>query len=135
MKFISGLALLMCLAACASQTGDRTPPSAPAVADRAPAAPESALESGVSIVGFGDLPGWATTDVDGALAAFRKSCDRAVAREDVSGLVSADEWPRACAAARGAADARQFFETAFLPVRVADASAFVTGYYEPEIAG
>ncbi|KAJ8138253.1 hypothetical protein OY671_008534, partial [Metschnikowia pulcherrima] len=72
-----------------------------------------------------------------ALAAFVTSCPRLVARADTSGLTRPQDWSDACNAAPGwpAADARRFFATFFETAKVADGSAFVTGYYEPEIAG
>ncbi|MBA3897640.1 MAG: MltA domain-containing protein [Sphingomonadaceae bacterium] len=68
-----------------------------------------------------------------ALAAFRLSCPALLRRTDGSGL-SAD-WSRVCAEAATATDPRPFFVKRFETVRVGDGKAFVTGYYEPEIAG
>jgi membrane-bound lytic murein transglycosylase A len=71
------------------------------------------------------------------LASFRESCPRLLARGDASGLSREGDWRAACDAAKTwpQADAALFFSTFFEAVRVGDGSAFVTGYYEPEIVG
>lgn len=76
-------------------------------------------------------------DAQGALASFRDSCPRVTSRTDTSGLTRPDDWKPACEAASKwpAGQAARFFETYFETVRVGDGQAFVTGYYEPEIAG
>ena len=73
----------------------------------------------------------------GALAAFRSSCPKLLNRTDTSGLTRQADWRPVCAAASTwpAAEAPQFFETWFETARLGDGKAFVTGYYEPEIAG
>ena len=73
----------------------------------------------------------------GALASFRESCPRLIQRQDASGLTRPADWQAACAAAASwpVADAPRFFEAWFEAVRVGDGRAFVTGYYEPVIAG
>ena len=77
------------------------------------------------------------SDARGGLAAFRTSCPRLLARTDNSGLTRNADWQQACAAAAGwpQVQAAQFFETWFEAARIGDGKAFVTGYYEPEIAG
>ncbi len=72
-----------------------------------------------------------------ALAAFTASCPRLSRRSDTSGLTRPDDWAPACAAAAGwpPEDAATFFSTYFETATVARGEAFVTGYYEPEIAG
>lgn len=93
-------------------------------------------------VRFAELPGWANDDHAAALAAFRAGCPAAVARKRVKTAVPVDAAAlrRACKvaaslpAAADAATARRFFEAQFQPVRVA-ADGFVTGYFEPEVAG
>lgn len=76
-------------------------------------------------------------DASAALASFRESCPRLLARDDASGLTSGSQWEPACTAARGwgQGDAATFFERYFETARVGDGTAFATGYYEPEIAG
>jgi membrane-bound lytic murein transglycosylase A len=81
--------------------------------------------------------GFADSNARAALAAFVTSCPRLTKRSDTSGLTLPEDWAPACAAAAGwpAADASRFFATYFETARVADGGAYVTGYYEPEIAG
>ncbi|WP_372424077.1 murein transglycosylase A [Salinarimonas chemoclinalis] len=92
-------------------------------------------------VAYGDLPGWADDDHAAALAALRVSCGpildgRAALRPAAAAGV---DLLAACRAALAVppADARAFFERAFVPHRVIPASGrgFLTGYYEPELAG
>jgi membrane-bound lytic murein transglycosylase A len=80
-------------------------------------------------------PGWAQADATGALAAFRKTCPALLKRTDASGLTQPGDWVAVCAAAKTATDARGFFESALVPVRLGDGRGLNTGYYEPEIAG
>ena len=77
------------------------------------------------------------SDARGALAAFRTSCPRLLARTDNSGLTRNADWQPACAAASDwpSVQASRFFEAWFETAKVGDGKAFVTGYYEPEIAG
>jgi membrane-bound lytic murein transglycosylase A len=72
-----------------------------------------------------------------ALTAFRISCPSLMKRTDASGLTKGSDWNNACAAASSwpEASASEFFSRYFEAVQVGDGSAFVTGYYEPEIAG
>lgn len=73
----------------------------------------------------------------GALDAFVLSCPGLQRRTDASGLTRPGDWAPACAAARTwpRAQAAAFFSAWFETARVGDGSSFVTGYYEPEIAG
>jgi membrane-bound lytic murein transglycosylase A len=71
-----------------------------------------------------------------ALASFRTSCPALLVRDDVSGLTQAGDWSAACAAAstwRGGPE--DFFARYFDTAEIGAGKAFVTGYYEPEIAG
>ena len=70
-----------------------------------------------------------------ALGAFRISCPALVKRTDASGLTRAEDWQQACAAAAVAPAPSAFFAEQFELVQVGDGAAFVTGYFEPEIAG
>ncbi len=72
-----------------------------------------------------------------ALAAFRTSCAALMRRTDGSGLASGADWQPACAAAATWPDAqaRDFFQRYFEAVQVGDGKTYVTGYFEPEIAG
>lgn len=76
-------------------------------------------------------------DAAGALASFRESCPRLLARTDASGLTRNADWQAACTAAAGwpTAEAQRFFETQFETAVVGDGASHVTGYFEPEIAG
>ncbi len=109
----------------------------PPAATPGPPPPANALSAGLvpgpAIVSLG----LGKEDASGALASFRASCPRLIARDDVSGLTKGADWKPACdAAARWpAAEAPRFFETWFETARVADGKAFATGYYEPEISG
>jgi membrane-bound lytic murein transglycosylase A len=136
-------AMLLMVAACATPRVAPPPPAAtPPAATAAPAAPPvaqapaNAAALGVGPARFADIPGWPDNDFDASLATFRRSCSAVSRRDDPSGLTVAADWRAACTlVAAGTGDARAFFETHFVPVRVGDGSAFVTGYYEPEIAG
>jgi membrane-bound lytic murein transglycosylase A len=103
----------------------------------APPPPANALVAGVhagpSIASFGLTPASAGP----VLAAFRASCPRLTSRNDPSGLTVKTDWQSACSAASDwpTADAPNFFNTYFRAVTVGSGASFVTGYYEPEIAG
>lgn len=71
-----------------------------------------------------------------ALASFRTSCPGLVKRTDGSGLTQGSDWQDACDAAKTwTGDAISFFATYMDAVQVGEGKAFVTGYFEPEIAG
>jgi membrane-bound lytic murein transglycosylase A len=72
-----------------------------------------------------------------ALQAFRISCPSLIRRPDVSGLASPEQWRPACDAAKSwpDPDALTFFNTQFETAEIGGGSAFVTGYFEPQIAG
>ena len=72
-----------------------------------------------------------------ALEAFRLSCPSLMKRADQSGLTQGSDWNSACAAASSwpEASANEFFARYFEAVQVGGGTAFVTGYYEPEISG
>jgi len=72
-----------------------------------------------------------------ALAAFRTSCPAVMTRTDASGLTKGTDWQQLCAQAAtlDANFAPGFFYYGFDWVKVGDARAFATGYYEPEIQG
>ena len=74
---------------------------------------------------------------DLALASFRESCPKLIERSDASGLTRPEDWVQVCALAANwpAPDAGRFFALWFETAVVGDGKAFVTGYYEPEIAG
>ncbi len=135
---LSALAVLVLLGACVRLI----PPSgqAPVIVSPVPvvpAAPITALATGL-FTGpeIGGL-GMSGEDAAGALVSFRESCPRLVARTDASQLTEPADWKLACDAAPGwpAADSSTFFPAFFEAARIGDGSAFATGYYEPEIAG
>ena len=96
------------------------------------------------VAGDGDLIGYGAGGHLGsqtgryrALQAFRLSCPSLMRRTDASGLTRGSDWNNSCAAASSWPDASasEFFSRYFEAVQVGDGAAFVTGYYEPEIAG
>ena len=110
----------------------QTPPPA-----AEPPKPQTAADAGVRAG-----PAVATLIADpakaaAALAAFRISCPSLVKRSDASGLTKPEHWSAACEAARTwpAADSAAFFDAQFEAAEVGGGNAFVTGYYEPQIAG
>ncbi|BBK30943.1 membrane-bound lytic murein transglycosylase A [Stella humosa] len=95
---------------------------------------------------FVQIPGWASDDTVGAVAAFRASCGRllrqptayALGPDGIAGRVS--DWADPCRAAEavepGPAAARRFFERWFVPVALGGGeTGLFTGYYEPELRG
>jgi membrane-bound lytic murein transglycosylase A len=133
----AALALLVLLAACGRIIPPgRLPPTRP-IAQPPIVLPTNALSSGVTrgpAVASLSIP---RDDAAGALASFRESCPRLLARSDASGLTQGNAWQAACDAAASwpSTDARSFFNRFFETARIADGAAFVTGYFEPEIAG
>ena len=102
-----------------------------------PAPTGNALSAGVAygppVAGLGLTQAKAA----GALASFLGSCPKLAIRTDTSGLTQPADWAAACAAAATwpQSDAAGFFATWFDTVVIGPGSTFVTGYYEPEIAG
>ncbi|HET9640153.1 MAG TPA: murein transglycosylase A [Allosphingosinicella sp.] len=109
------------------------PPPVSEPAPPAPAKPPTAVLLGVSPGPA--LPALGEAEAARALEAFRISCPALVKRNDASGLTRPEDWQPACAAAAAAPLASAFFEEHFELVQVGDGAAFVTGYFEPEIAG
>lgn len=106
----------------------------------APAVPVDATTAATSGVLAG--PDFATLGVTAeqataALVAFRISCPSVQRRTDTSGLTLGPDWTESCTAAKSwkDSDASAFFASYFGTVQVGAGIAFVTGYYEPEIAG
>lgn len=108
-----------------------------------PTAPLPAAPPPAGALGLGITPGppVASLDLGGkadlALVSFRESCPRLVKRADASGLTRPGDWGQVCelAAHWPEPDAARFFALWFETAKVSDGNAFVTGYYEPEIAG
>lgn len=92
-----------------------------------------------------EIPGWADDDHLAAFKTFRTSCAAIVAQtkppDDAKALGISLREPCRVARASGistAADAKEYFEKHFLPLRIAklgDSEGFVTGYYEPIVDG
>ena len=135
------LAVVLALAGCA------TKPPAPPVAQACPEAkpcPACPVCPGVvekpkvptlAPVAFADLPGWGQDDLASGWPAFRASCRALRFREP---------WREACVRAEALGDPdsaaiRTYFETNFVPYRVANGDGatqgLVTGYYEPVLRG
>ncbi|MBV9929694.1 MAG: murein transglycosylase A [Alphaproteobacteria bacterium] len=138
-KLWAAPAVLLALAGCAQHIVPPapTPPPAPAPA----AVADNALLAGVR-----PGPAIETVALAGparAFGAFVKTCPALLRRTDASGLTKPDDWREACttadavAAAASADDAAasDFFRRYFELAQVGPGTAFVTGYYEPEIAG
>lgn len=110
------------------------PPLTPAAT---PAPPKNAIAAGVMRGPAITSLGLTAASAGPALVGFRESCPRLVQRRDPSGLTEPADWQAACAAAAkwplDRADA--FFTRWFEPAQVGSGATFVTGYYEPEIAG
>jgi membrane-bound lytic murein transglycosylase A len=86
-------------------------------------------------VSFSDLPGWKSDNLKGVLPAFRKSC-RAIGKKK--------DWQDVCAKAYDVDEndtfaIRSFFETHFIPYRIANENGsetgLATGYFEPLLKG
>jgi len=127
---LASLAVLTLLASCISPEGEEpTPTPTPAP----PNAIAAGLRAGPDVR---DLR-LESHDAEEALASFRESCPKLLARTDASGLTRQEDWDRACAAANNwpRGEGQRFFESQFEAVQVGDGASFVTGYFEPEIAG
>lgn len=130
LRSLAGLAALA-LCRVAAQAQDAPPPAPVAIAP-----PSGAL-------GLGVIQGPSVRELDFggkadvALISFRESCPRLVKRTDASGLTRPEDWSQVCdlAAHWPEPDAARFFDLWFETAQVSDGQAFVTGYYEPEIAG
>jgi membrane-bound lytic murein transglycosylase A len=111
-------------------------PNPPLPAPAPPATATTAIEAGVLAGPEYNELGVAADRATAALKAFRLSCPSLLRRTDASGLTRNGEWAESCNAAPGWADrdASNFFSRYFGTVQVGAGAAFVTGYYEPEIA-
>lgn len=89
-------------------------------------------------VTYADLPGWTGDDHAAALAAFRCSATRLIAKAQTKPEAIAPALLSAChAASTHVGDARAFFEAHFVPHRVVHngPGGLLTGYYEPILPG
>ncbi|WP_367184757.1 murein transglycosylase A [Sphingopyxis sp.] len=111
-------------------------PNPPLPAPAPSATATTAIEAGVLAGPEYNELGIAADRATAALKAFRLSCPSLLRRTDASGLTQSGEWAESCNAAPGWADrdASNFFSRYFGTVQVGAGTAFVTGYYEPEIA-
>ncbi|MFN3864593.1 MAG: murein transglycosylase A [Erythrobacter sp.] len=136
MRGVLALALLLVLAGCGRIIPQGSLPSPAIVTPAAPVAANAVLAGIVLGPSLAALP-LGEADAASALASFAESCPTLISREDTSGLTRADDWRSACIAAQSwpRARARRFFAEHFAAVQVGDGKAFVTGYFEPEIAG
>jgi membrane-bound lytic murein transglycosylase A len=100
-----------------------------------PGAPGAPRASVFEAVAFEDIPGWSDSDQASAWSALLASCQALRAR---------DAWRGVCAEAAAApapddASARRFFQTRFVPWRLAGTDGgtegMITGYYEPLLRG
>ena len=108
------------------------PLAVPPVPADATTAATAGVIAGPDVASLGVSPERASA----ALAAFRISCPSVQRRADSSGLTQNADWTESCAAAKNWADgdAVAFFTRHFGTVQIGAGTAFVTGYYEPEIA-
>nr|WP_260927999.1 murein transglycosylase A [Novosphingobium sp. 9] len=130
-------ALLALLASCGHIVPPGGPSTTPPPSKPLPPPPANALSVGVAAGPLVAALPMEAADAAAALASFRESCPRLMARTDVSGLTHPQDWQPACAAAATwvPAQAPQFFAQYFEADRVGPGTAFATGYFEPEIAG
>jgi len=128
---------MIALASCVPKErpeAPQPPPPAEQATPPVPAKPPTAALLGVSAGPA--LPALDDAQAARALDAFRISCPALIKRTDASGLTRPEDWQESCAAAAGRpASAASFFAERFELLQVGDGAAFVTGYFEPEIAG
>lgn len=129
-RLVASLAASALLGGCVRLIPESGGPQRPS------AAPQSALTAGMRygppVASLGISQGDATL----ALSSFRESCPRLLSRPDNSGLTRTGDWATACqAAAAWRMGPEDFFARYFETARIGDGKAYVTGYYEPEIAG
>lgn len=131
------LALALLAAACGPIIPQVNRPGTAANPPQPPAAPANAVALGLRAGPRVATLGLTGSAAQPALSAFIKSCPALLLRPDNSGLTRNADWQDACTAARSwpAAAAPDFFATYFETAVVGDGAAYVTGYYEPEIAG
>lgn len=130
------LAALAVLASCRVVPEGQRPPG-PGPGPAVPPAVTTAFFAGVARGPAVGSLGLSPADAASALASFRESCPKLLARTDASGLTRIEDWRPACAAATSWPTGRSgaFFEQFFDTARVGEGTAFATGYYEPEIRG
>ena len=113
------------------------PSPAPTLVPTLPPPSQTAIQAGVRPGPPIEALALANARPAAALRSFAESCRSLLIRVDQSGLTRPPDWRAACTAAPNwpAANAAGFFTTYFETAQVAGGSSYVTGYYEPEIAG
>jgi membrane-bound lytic murein transglycosylase A len=151
MRFLPALIATLLLAGCVRMVPESRPPAAPPPPVPAPTAtpaptstptptptpPPAPIPPPVSAGPSVASLRLTAEDARGALSSFIESCPRLVSRTDNSKLTTGADWRTVCDRARAwpAAEAVRFFESEFETARVGDGKTFITGYFEPEIAG
>ncbi len=136
LRVLASVALLVALAACGRLIPEARVPLTP-IPVPAILPPANSLLAGVVAGPAIASLAIGTDDASGALASFRESCPRLLSRDDASGLTNGADWQLACSGASSwpNSDAPRFFERFFESAQIGDGNAFVTGYFEPDIAG
>ena len=137
---VAALGALVLLSACGRIIPEGHPPGALPpipIAPPTPPPPANALAAGVTAGPDIATLGLTADAAAPALVAFRQTCPKLLFRNDSSGLTHQADWQPACASAATwpMADAAGFFAAHFETVVVGTGATYVTGYYEPEIAG
>ena len=140
-RWLAVAVLTFALAACGGVVPRPSVSKPPSAGSRA-SVPAPRPQLNAALVGVRPGPpaaglGFGAGNARAALASFIASCPRLVRRSDNSGLTRPEDWQAPCSAAPGwpAENAAGFFARWFETAEVSDGRAFVTGYYEPEIAG
>ena len=140
MRILPALVATLLLAGCARIVPEARPPvsappprAAPSAAPTPVPPPLPAVSAGPAVASLH----LTAEDARGALASFIESCPKLVSRTDASKLTIPGDWRGVCDTARAwpPADAVRFFESQFDTARLGDGKTFITGYFEPEIAG
>ncbi len=132
--------MAVALGSCTRTVAPEAAATPPPPVTAPPPGPATAVEAGVRLG-----PALEALDPDvalRALEAFRISCPSLVKRQDASGLTTPDQWRPACDQATGEIvmdgvdhHAVDFFKRHFELAEVGGGNTFVTGYFEPQIAG
>ncbi len=133
--------VLSCLLFAGCQTIPAPPPTPPAAVPpvTAPPPPAAVARPVFTPAAWADVPGWSGDPVEAVWPAFQIGC-----RALLADAKTKDLWQPPCAAseqidAANPVAVRAFFESHFIPYRVADADGRdvgrVTGYYEPLLKG
>jgi membrane-bound lytic murein transglycosylase A len=129
----------LALGSCTRTVAPEAPVTPPPPVTAPPPGPATAIEAGVK-------PGPTLEALDPdealrALQAFKISCPSLVKRQDASGLTTPEQWRPACEEAgsivvdRADLHAVDFFKRHFELAEVGGGNTFITGYFEPQIAG